>query len=95
MSFLDSYRNRMNVLGLTKKDRFTNLGRRNYNIYLENAPTTNIAQITDVGEPYVSEKTKKVKCTIKQLVYNDEKNLDQKILTTPCDTNVGVGCYVL
>ncbi len=95
MKSFQSYQRRINVLGNNMRERAENEGKRNYELYLEEVGTRQNLQITDVNEPFITSKTKTVPCTIISLGYNDEKNFDQKKLTVPYDTNVGVGSYVL
>lgn len=94
MSVLHSFKNRVNRLGTTANERATNQGIIDYNRYLRQAGTSTKVQITDVNEPCVTEKTKWVKCTIRDIAFNDQKAYDQKSLTVPLGTNISVGCYV-
>lgn len=95
MKSFDRYRNRINILGTTMSERALNEGKLNYEYYLNNAGNQLRLPITDVGEPYITEKTKIIACTMRDVKFNDQKNFDQKVITVPADTNMGVGSYVM
>lgn len=95
MKSFQRFKARTNILGTTMSERALRQGIINYEMYLKKAGNQIKIQITDVGEPYVTEKTKIVACTMRDVKFNDEKNFDQKVITIPADTNAGVGSYVM
>lgn len=94
INYINSYKQRV----LKGADNFQQLEKlrtkRGFKKYLESAMTSEDRYVTDVGEPCITDSTKKIRVAITDVSNNDATSLDEKNLYTEADANVDVGCYV-
>nr|WP_312985285.1 hypothetical protein [Clostridioides sp.] len=94
MSKYSKHRERFGLGGKTPKEKRIIQLILSFKKYLKETPTCQELQITDVGEGFITDKTKMVLAGITDISNNDTKQLDEKNLVVERDVNVDVGCYV-
>ncbi len=92
--FLNEYRSRVANKAKNAKEVEKKRAEQAFKSYLDNTPTSQKVQITDVDEPFISKKTKKVLAAITDVTNNDKSVLDEKNLFVERNVNMDVGCYV-
>ena len=91
--YLAKYKKRVGLGAKSFKEYTVNEVERNFLQYLQDSPTCHEIPITDPEEVTITEKTKKVLCSINDITNNDSKAYDEKKLLVPKDANVEIGCY--
>lgn len=94
MSKYKKHRERFGLGGKTPKEKRIIQLKLSFKKYQNETPTCQELQITDVGEAFITDSTKKVLVGITDISNNDTKQLDEKNLVVERDVNVDVGCYV-
>lgn len=92
-NYLANYKKRVGLGAKSFKEYTRNEVERNFLQYLQESPTCNEVPMTDPEEVTITEKTKKVLCSINDITNNDSKAYDEKRVLVPKDTNVDIGCY--
>lgn len=92
-AYLERYKRKVGLGADSYKEYTRQEVERNFLRYLQESPTAHLIPMTDPDEVGITEKTKKVLCSINDLTNNDKKAYDEKKVLVPRDCNVDVGCY--
>lgn len=93
MSF-SGYKNRCLNGATNNREMLLNKARRDFLKYLKNTPTSDYLQITEIGEPLISDSTRSILTSVVDVANNDKRAFDEKNLYMNYEEDVDVGCYV-